>query len=205
MSRSAQGIAHNEGPPVVVVPARRSTRLKRGRTAPNTSNWRWNLPDELTVSVLRRLGTLATLANAARVSQSWRAAASSSALWNQWCDRVWATKVHIDSESRELRAGGQPRRALQNSFDRGADRFIAPELLSELRWYFRFKGSAGDTWTSQDPWWNGEEARSLQFGFPGAMACSAGSSWSKPFCSAKGEVLFKDWGNDEAGKPLDAV
>jgi hypothetical protein len=55
-----------------------------------------------------------------------------------------------------------PRGALRRSFSESRTRQISKAELCRQEWSFRFKKTAGAAWTTTDPWWNGQPARTLR-------------------------------------------
>ena len=90
-------------------------------------------------------------------------------LWRGLCDRVWRGKLHVSGQCRELVQKQSARRALRLSMLEAQDCHITQAQLCSLEWSFRFKRVAGSTWTSNDPWWNGSQARTLRFAPDGTV------------------------------------
>ncbi len=98
-----------------------------------------------------------SLLKCALVSRPWRAAAGADALWRPACERAWAGKSHAPSAAAlaALPPGGGPlwkRRFLFADADRRRSALGSHELAS-FEWRFRFKRTAGVSWSEIDPWW----------------------------------------------------
>jgi len=120
-------------------------------------------------SILARLVSPKDLCNAASVCRRWRGIASSAALWDVHCARVWQGKVEVPEACKSLRASGYPRSALAASVRDSRRTVLTAEELTGVVWCFRFKADAGEDWQLIDPYWLGRPARRMVFAPDGRL------------------------------------
>ena len=85
-----------------------------------------------------------------------------NAVWEALCSDLWHGRAVL-RRFHQLRVQGEAREAYKESM-RDAERteITRGELLS-IRWCFRFKSSAGESWQENDPWWQGSKATRVRF------------------------------------------
>jgi hypothetical protein len=93
------------------------------------------------------------------VSHTFRRLAESDALWGLLCEQLWADKLHVSRRPEFAR-----KFAYYASLADSKRQYLTRSELQSLTFSFRFRESAGEDWISRDPWWRGEEARSVRFG-----------------------------------------
>lgn len=129
------------------------------------------LPDELSFNVFSFLN-VGALNTARSVSKGFNALASrDEAGWLSICESVWNRKAHVCWRAVHQKQSVGSMVAYRESCRDGSNRHeITPiELCFDpltgrgTVWYFRFKESAGSTWTSLDPWYSGLQARKMVF------------------------------------------
>ena len=158
---------------VVAAVAAEWVGAERGRRAARAEG------DDLRQEVAR------TLARLGCVCRSLRAAAGEGAspLWRALCEDDWRAVPRRAHSAPVVRA-----RALLDTGRIGwkdawarvrleAKRtvLLPEDLLDEhARWYYRFREGAGEHWTTNDPWWRGEEASRVVFSADGRLRRSGG-------------------------------
>ena len=140
-----------------------------------------SLPREPLVRTLAQL-TAAELCLAGRGSLELCNASRSPVIWNRLLDQLWRCKSLIPDHCRALRAEGRPLDAYRQSLADSTRCIIQMEELSDCRWSFRFKQSAGEQWTDQDPWWQQLPARTVQFLPDGVLR------WEQQLDGAQGDM-----------------
>jgi hypothetical protein len=122
-----------------------------------------SLPDELLVTVASFLDvqSLMSLHGVDRRRQD--LLRLDAAGWNVHCEQLWRSKTMVSNLARALYLKNLCRLAYLVSFADSQRQEITATELCESTWSFRFKESAGDMWTAQDPWHVGGDARRLVF------------------------------------------
>ncbi|KXS10617.1 hypothetical protein M427DRAFT_467474 [Gonapodya prolifera JEL478] len=121
------------------------------------------------------------------VSRAWRAFATEKVLWSALCDMLWEGKVFVPEKFRELR-DSDPRRAYVESLIDSRRFIITKEELLFLPWHFRFKSSAGEHFTDEDPWWNHLPPRVRRFLPDHTIEGLAVPGWKWRFVDTSGGV-----------------
>mmetsp|Transcript_55675 Transcript_55675/g.162801 ORF Transcript_55675/g.162801 Transcript_55675/m.162801 type:complete len:345 (+) Transcript_55675:114-1148(+) len=116
--------------------------------------------------------------------------------WQRRCVALWRDKVYVSPQSRDLLAQGRAMQAVQRSIEDLRRNSITAEELCSMVWSCRMKGSAGKSWTSNDPWWNGWAAQRRRFTDSGEVLKpgSAEGAWEP--CVIDGEATrwyFPSW------------
>lgn len=127
-----------------------------------------SLPEELLCNIMSFLDAKSLLETRC-LNRSFRTLASQGdAGWDNLCQRLWADKVHVPREAREL-SNRMAAYRLSVEDARSRDFLTSEELLFDpitkkgTVWSFRFKESAGLDWTAWDPWYNGQPCRKMVF------------------------------------------
>ena len=74
---------------------------------------------------------------------SWREAADNNGLWERWIDMLWLHKDYVAQRFLKLRESGELKRAYFESLIDSTRTFLTTEELFSFDWAFRFKDSAG--------------------------------------------------------------
>lgn len=145
----------------------------------------WTLDSDATSRVLPFLGN-SSLATLACVSRALRGAASCAVEWERRVQQTWVDKDFQPAGCLALLGSGDPKRALRASLGDCKRTEITGAELSEREWCFRFKETAGEQWTEDDPWWQGGEPWRVRFlrngklqfcGRPGPNLDGGGLEW----------------------------
>jgi hypothetical protein len=92
--------------------------------------------------------------------------------WFHHCQQLWSQKLHVSPEAKLLVAANNlspcPAREayIASCMDALRNDITDDELCYDSQgtiWSFRFKESAGEAWTTFDPWYTGEEPRRMIF------------------------------------------
>lgn len=97
------------------------------------------------------------------MSRAWRELGSSSLLWGPRCRQMWADKVYVPPKARADLAAGRAFAAFGFAVADARRSWITAEELCSFEWSHRMKGWSGESWTEDDPWWNGRPARRRHF------------------------------------------
>jgi hypothetical protein len=126
------------------------------------------LPEDVLCNITSFLD-VGSLSNVRCLNRSFRTLASQgSAGWENLCQALWATKVHVLKEALE---DPDPMAAYRMSVLDARDRdyvkreelIFDPSSQKGTIWSFRFKESAGPDWTTWDPWYSGQPCRKMVF------------------------------------------
>jgi hypothetical protein len=129
------------------------------------------LPDEIICKIFSYLD-IESLIESRCVSQRFKTLASrDDAGWKSMCNVLWRRKAHVCWRSIQLKEANSSMEAYRESCRDGRSRHeISPNELCfdpmtgrGTIWYFRFKETAGPSWTSFDPWYRGLDARKMVF------------------------------------------
>ena len=139
-----------------------------------------HLPDDVLCSVLSFLDA-SMLCKMRRLNRKFKILASkNSAGWDNLCQTLWKSKIHVAREAREELESSSP------SSERGDESAMSAYRISILDannrdhvtreefifdpdtgtgtvWSFRFKEAAGIDWTTADPWYNHQPSRRMVF------------------------------------------
>jgi len=103
------------------------------------------------------------------VSRSWNELSEASWLWQRLCSELWKDKVYVPNKFIEMMKNGEAKRAYIESIEDSKREFVTIDELCDFSWYFRFKASAGQAWTSMDAWWSNKPASISRFFRDGSM------------------------------------
>eukprot|EP00051_Salpingoeca_urceolata_P009752 m.118482 g.118482 ORF g.118482 m.118482 type:complete len:325 (-) comp16433_c0_seq3:1704-2678(-) len=142
-------------------PPPRPPQILRRRQLADMSDPCVDLPPEVFALVLSLLDAR-TLSRCRRVSRQWQRAAEDATLWRDLCIRLWADKAYVSPLARQ-QCDVQPMRAYLESVKDAARSWITEAELCSFAWSFRFKASAGEHFTADDPWWSGHSATTVRF------------------------------------------
>jgi hypothetical protein len=99
---------------------------------------------------------------------------STNDAWEGHCSHLWDRKVYVPLRARKLRASGDARAALRLSIEDAERTWLTDDELCALEWNFRFKASAGESWTEEDPYWNDLPPTRVKFEMPSATGGEVG-------------------------------
>jgi len=105
---------------------------------------------------------LSELAAAASTCQRLAGQVRDNSLWALVCKRLWHGKL-VPQKFVNLLEAGEAREAYRLSLIDSRRTRLASRELTQFTWSFRFKATAGEAWTEDDPWWYGSAARSGHF------------------------------------------
>eukprot|EP00747_Dinoflagellata_sp_TGD_P215297 gnl/TRDRNA2_/TRDRNA2_88017_c0_seq1.p1 gnl/TRDRNA2_/TRDRNA2_88017_c0~~gnl/TRDRNA2_/TRDRNA2_88017_c0_seq1.p1 ORF type:complete len:142 (+),score=10.70 gnl/TRDRNA2_/TRDRNA2_88017_c0_seq1:26-427(+) len=103
--------------------------------------------DDILHSILS-FGTDAELTRWRSISQYFFRVASSSAVWEPRCERLWRDKL-IPRKARELLRSGEALVAYRFSLEDAKRTWITVEELCSFSWSHRMKGWSGEEWTAR--------------------------------------------------------
>uniref|UniRef100_A0A7R9UCB6 F-box domain-containing protein n=1 Tax=Pinguiococcus pyrenoidosus TaxID=172671 RepID=A0A7R9UCB6_9STRA len=107
------------------------------------------------------------------VSRFFRTAASCDFQWHWRCEQLWSSKVYVPAQFQD-RAKMRRCAAYWASLRDASRCAIREDELCSLVFHYRMKGWSGDSWTSQDPWWNGGSPGQRRFHRDGTMTSDMG-------------------------------
>ena len=99
---------------------------------------------------------------------------STNDAWEARCSHLWDRKVYVPLRARKLRASGDARAALRLSIEDAERTWLTDDELCAFDWNFRFKASAGESWTEEDPYWNDLPPTRVRFEMPTAAGGEVG-------------------------------
>lgn len=130
--------------------------------------WLQSLPEDLQCQVISFLD-VPSLLQMRLLNHRYRELASrNESGWTFHCKRLWKDKIHIAREATQQQHAMTAYRISLEDAENRQD--ISMEelcyLVSEQKgtiWSFRFKKSAGDDWTANDPWYSGGQEKLMVF------------------------------------------
>mmetsp|Transcript_5266 Transcript_5266/g.14701 ORF Transcript_5266/g.14701 Transcript_5266/m.14701 type:complete len:298 (+) Transcript_5266:280-1173(+) len=121
------------------------------------------------------------LARVTCVCKLWHATGASHGLWRQRCLDLWADKVHVSPLAKEALDTGDAYRAYSLSILDGRRCQITDKELTSIVWHRRMKKSAGESWTANDPYWQGMPSNRTQFHADGTATFLQIPGFDHPF------------------------
>eukprot|EP00808_Paulinella_micropora_P000737 g21079.t1 len=131
------------------------------------------------------------------VSKTWHNAASDSSVWRPLTEKLWQDKLYLPEKFVQLAKEGRYLEAYRGSLLDSKRKHLNAADLKSITWSFRFKSGAGESWTKEDPWWKGQEAKTVRFGSDGV------ANFISPEFSRFGEWQIIDLGEDGVFVKLD--
>lgn len=150
-----------------LIPLSRQTVQKRMKDGNNGAELS-ALPEDVICNITSYL-SVRTLLDMRLLNHSFRSLASQeSAGWGNLCDKLWSRKIHVSPAARNCPDKMAAYRmsvldARERQFVTEEELIFNPETNEGTIWSFRFKESAGEDWTSWDPWFNGQLCRKMVF------------------------------------------
>lgn len=140
--------------------------------------------DEILSSVFSHL-TAADLAACCAVSRYWHTVGLGQEVWQPLCDALWADKVYVPTQARELRERDARRAYAESIVDSRRTHITRAELCS-FEWSTRMKTASGPGWTGSDPWWQHKPSRSRRFHADGTVDFVEPRASDSPYASLTG-------------------
>jgi len=145
--------------------------------------------DDVMLGLFFRLLDAPSLAKCCASCRFWQRGAGDPGLWEQLCRQLWENKVYVPVWIQRRRSSGDPQAAYGLSILDAQRTHVTMEELIGFDWHFRFKASAGDFWTTVDPWHNAEQPWRASFEPPVTYDSNLASTADFSFC---GPLLFLD-------------
>eukprot|EP01088_Endostelium_zonatum_P005837 TRINITY_DN1779_c0_g1_i1.p1 TRINITY_DN1779_c0_g1~~TRINITY_DN1779_c0_g1_i1.p1 ORF type:complete len:431 (+),score=161.55 TRINITY_DN1779_c0_g1_i1:51-1343(+) len=127
-----------------------------------------SLPSDVSLYVLTFLPA-ADLVKSSQTSKLWNSLSNSNWLWFHLTNRLWSDKVYIPENIKKLQHSQSSKQAFISSIHDSKRNEITVEELCTCNWFFRFKSSAGEAWTQNDPWWLNKDPTQIFFSPDGSM------------------------------------
>ena len=110
------------------------------------------------------------LAVCSLVCKQWKTLTNQNIVWRDVCSCLWADKVYVPHEYRDLRDSGRSKDAFTGSVLDSKRTAISADELTTLDFDFRFKRSAGTYWTDRDPFWISNTPLRIKYSMDGSVS-----------------------------------
>ena len=134
--------------------------------------------DEVLFTILAQIENHVQILRCCQVKRLWNKIGSQETIWSLLCRRLWKDKAYVPDKFQELSGSGKSLRAFRDSILDSKRCAISAEEISLFSFYFRFKASAGQFWTAQDPYWVTGSPLRVHFSSGGLIAEQPAIRWA---------------------------